>query len=145
MDFSSGPGSGSCNLGSWEIMYSPIFIGIHSSPKDRQLQKCCKSFETEYISQGSNISAYGKISAPQRADLGGPWDQFKQEHLFNVIQKRKFVSKGGWGSKPHVLLFVHFKWHWHLFTFSKVWYKKMTFVNVKGVRQCYIKESSSYT
>ncbi len=29
------------------MMYNPILIGIHSSPKERQLQKSCVSFETE--------------------------------------------------------------------------------------------------
>ena len=36
-----------------EMMYAPISIGIHSSPKERQLQKCCDSFETECISYGA--------------------------------------------------------------------------------------------
>ncbi len=67
MDFSWGPGSGSCDPGSWEIcilkwgfwqvvtlsivemMYNPRFTGIHSSPKERQLLKCCVSFEKECI------------------------------------------------------------------------------------------------
>ncbi len=46
VDFSWGPGSGSCNLGSWEIkmMHNPRFTGIHSCPKEKQLQKCCVSF-----------------------------------------------------------------------------------------------------
>ena len=55
VDFSWGPGSGSCDPGSWEIfkmMFTPIFIGIHSSPKERQLQKCCDSFETESSRHG---------------------------------------------------------------------------------------------
>ncbi len=30
-----------------EMMYNPRFTGIHSSPKERQLQKCCVSFEKE--------------------------------------------------------------------------------------------------
>ncbi len=30
-----------------EIMYNPRFTGIHSSPKERQLPKCCVSFEKE--------------------------------------------------------------------------------------------------
>ncbi len=56
MDFSWGPGSGSCNLGSWvvtmsivKIMHNPRFTCIHSSPKETQLQKCCVSFGKECI------------------------------------------------------------------------------------------------
>ena len=30
-------------------MYNPRFTGIHSSPKERQLQKCCVSFLKECI------------------------------------------------------------------------------------------------
>ncbi len=30
-----------------EMMYNPGFTGIHSSPKERQLPKCCVSFEKE--------------------------------------------------------------------------------------------------
>ncbi len=34
-------------------MYNPRFTGVHSSPKERQLQKCCVSFGKE-CSSGEN-------------------------------------------------------------------------------------------
>ncbi len=33
-----------------EMMYNPRFTGIHSSPKERQLPKCCVSFDKECTS-----------------------------------------------------------------------------------------------
>ena len=41
IDFSWGPGQGHVTLD------NPRFTGIHSSPKERQLPKCCVSFEKE--------------------------------------------------------------------------------------------------
>ena len=50
------------------VMYNPIFIGIRSSLKDRQLKKCCDSFETEctrFIVVAVHMSAIQEVHALQ--------------------------------------------------------------------------------
>ncbi len=45
--FPGAQGQGHVTQDHAEMMYAPIFNGIHSSPKEMHLQKCCDSFETE--------------------------------------------------------------------------------------------------
>ncbi len=56
------------------MMHNPIFTGVHSSPKETQLQKCCASF-------GKECSGVGNAITDLARDLGsGPPDQ-KTDHL----------------------------------------------------------------
>ncbi len=81
------------------MMYNPRFTGIHSSQKERQLPKCCVSFEKECmikikdkIQQMSRVHT-SKIQAPasicqflQSVNFwDGPWPNRRCTTVLNYV------------------------------------------------------------